>query len=175
MNQQERKNIVELIIVRTAGSQEQLQQLRQQLAAKTTTELDKIADEQTLAQIRAQAAHQVVSERNPQLIEAEQQLSAAAEKLAWSEIFHTPINGRVAVDNQAARQIIRGWLNLDEELSPAWYKQVLAENATLANALTWQSAKSLDPKWQKQAAAAQDQQTYEQGGWRPNPRHTANR
>jgi hypothetical protein len=74
---------------------------------------------------------------------------------ALAQIFRTPINGKVAVDNQAARQIIEGWLSLDEKLRPEWFAKVLAEQPSLARSLSWQSADLLDPRRQKEAAAAQ--------------------
>lgn len=151
----QRENLINLIVVRTPGTPEQLSGLRQQLAAKTTAELDKIADQQTLEHYRARAARQVATEQNPRLVEAEQQLRASTEKLVWSQIFSTVINGRVPVDNQAARQIIKSWLNLDEELSPVWFVQVLKDSSKLAESLTWQNADVMDPKRIKQAAIAQ--------------------
>jgi hypothetical protein len=158
----QREDTISLILVRTPGTPEQLTQLRRELLAKTTVELNKIADQQTLDHYRAQAVRTAV-EQHPQVIAAEQQARAAAEKLLWAQIFRTVINGRVAVDNEANRSIISSWINFDEQISPEWFKQVFAENPNMAQSLLWQSAKVLDPKFQKYAAdaqALQDRETF---------------
>ena len=158
-----RQDLISLIIARSAGTPQELDRLRQQLLAKSMQELDKIVDEQNLEQIRAEAQRQVAAQQYPQLIEAQQQAIAKFEELQWSVILRTPINGRILVDNLANRNVLRSWINFDEQISPEWFKQVLTEHPALAQSLVWQSAKVLDPKFQKYAAdaqALQDRETF---------------
>jgi len=58
------------------------------------------------------------------------------------------VNGKVAIDNQANRSIIAGWLQEDqgENLSRSWFTKVLNEQPQLASQLSWTSADLLDPK-----------------------------
>jgi len=78
-------------------------------------------------------------------INADRQRMAQEQQL--SNIFRTPINGRVALDNQANRSIIVGWLQEDqgEQITPAWFTRVLTEQPQLASSLSWRSADILDP------------------------------
>jgi hypothetical protein len=57
------------------------------------------------------------------------------------------VNGKIAIDNQANRSIIVGWVQEDqgEQLSPAWFTKVLSEQPQLVSSLSWQSADVLDP------------------------------
>lgn len=158
----QKHELVNLIIARTPGTTDDLNRLRRELQIKTVAELDEIVDQQNLTQIRAEAARAV--EQNPRVVEAERQAREKFEDLQFSRIFGTPVNGRVAVDNQANRSIIRAWINFDEQISPTWFKQVFEENPGLAKSLTWQSADVLDPKKRQQAAVAQeesDRETFE--------------
>src|SRR6266481_9364790 len=80
-----------------------------------------------------------------------------AQENQLSLIFRTPVNGKVAIDNQGNRNIIAGWLQEDqgESISAAWFQKVLKENPSLARSLSWQSADILDPTKRRQAEAAQ--------------------
>ena len=61
---------------------------------------------------------------------------------AFSDIFQHPIDGKVAVDNLAQRNIIEGWINLDEKVSLRWFIRVLKENPNLATQLVWRPVDS---------------------------------
>src|ERR1700737_4964222 len=143
MSQQRRIELIDSIVAQSPGTEQLKDGLRRELFGMSMEDLQKIADR--YAKVRAEAARQVAAQPNPQVIEAERQAREAAEKLLWSQIFRTPINGRVAVDNQANRKIISSWVSLDEQISPAWFKQVLAENSGLAQSLMWRGADALDP------------------------------
>jgi len=143
----QKADLINLVIVRSPGTPEQLKKLRQQLSWKTIAELGQIVDEQN-AQIRAEA------------------VPAPSPRVAGGglhRIFQIPINGKVAVRNEAAERIIEGWVDeiRGDVLSPEWFIQVLKETPQLANQLQWQSADVLDPRKQAKAAAAQDQQDRE--------------
>jgi hypothetical protein len=90
-------------------------------------------------------------------IQADRQRQAEENQL--SVIFRTPINGKVAIDNQASRSIIRSWLDEtqgDTAISVQWFLKLLKEIPSLAQSLSWQSADVLDPAKRRQAEAAQD-------------------
>lgn len=131
---------------------------RQWLVTLPVTELDRILDEQNLERIRAEARRQVAA--NPRVIAAEQLAREKWEELQWANIFHTAINGRVLVDNQATRAALRSLIDESkgDQIGVQWFKEVAGSPAL---ASCWQSAKVLDPKYQKQVAAAQDQQDRE--------------
>jgi hypothetical protein len=137
----QKADLINLVIVRSPGTPEQLTKLRQQLSWKNIAELEQIVDEQN-AQIRAEA------------------VPAPSPRVAGGglhRIFQIPINGKVAVRNEAAERIIEGWVDeiRGDVLSPEWFIQVLKETPQLANQLQWQSADVLDPKKRRAAEAAQ--------------------
>ncbi len=92
-------------------------------------------------------------------IQADRQRMAeeSRREQALNQIFRTPVNGQVAVRNQAAERVIEGWLDeiRGETLSATWFVQVLQENPKLAGELTWQAADVLDPR--KQAVVKSQQ------------------
>jgi len=143
----QKADLINLVIVRSPGTPEQLKKLRQQLSWKTIAELGQIVDEQNV-QIRAEA------------------VPAPSPRVAGGglhRIFQIPINGKVAVRNEAAERIIEGWVDeiRGDVLSPEWFIQVLKETPQLANQLQWQSADVLDPKKRRAAEAAQDRADHE--------------
>ncbi len=74
----------------------------------------------------------------------------------WSKIFRTPLPGsKVAVDNQANRAAIEGWLHPHETLSQKVFLKAITETPRLIGQLVVTSSDSQDPKKQQQAAAAQ--------------------
>jgi hypothetical protein len=77
----------------------------------------------------------------------------------WSKIFRTPLPGnKVAVDNQANRAAIEGWLHPHESLTQAVFAKAIADTPRLMSQLVVTSSDSLDPKKQRQAATAQADQ-----------------
>ena len=135
-----RNEMIDLIVVRSPGTKQQLAQLRQELSGKTTTEIEKIVDEQNLAQIRAQVAQRFDAEKEQKNREFQQRERERIEEAQLLRIFRTPINGMVAVDRP--RGIIRSWIDetRDERISPAWFLTVLNENPKLIESLALQSA-----------------------------------
>jgi len=169
-----RNEMIDLIVVRSPGTKQQLAQLRHELSGKTTTEIEKIVDEQNLAQIRAQVAQRFDADKEQKNREFQQRERERIEEAQLLRIFCTPINGMVAVDNQANRGIIRSWIDetRDERISPAWFLTVLNENPKLIESLALQSADVLNPVKRQQTAAAQeheDRKTFNefarQNGW----------
>lgn len=137
---------------------------RAELTSKSIQELEEVLNESYLQQIRAEAAN------SPAVLEAQQKIAEInhdrqrmAQEHQLTLIFHTPVNGRMATDDQANRSIIAGWVDetRGEAPSPAWFVQVLKENPILAGQLSWQSADLLDPVRRKQAESAQAQEDRE--------------
>jgi hypothetical protein len=77
------------------------------------------------------------------------------EDLAWTHISRVQINGKMAVDNSANRQIVFGWLHEDQGEQPtvSWFKRVLEEAPALANQILWEPILSKEQR--KQAAERQ--------------------
>jgi hypothetical protein len=126
--------------------------------------LEDILSRSLLKGIRDEAAN------SPEIIKRQQDINdinadrlRMAMEQAFLSIFRVPVNGKVAIDNQANRSVILAWLHEDqgEQLSPAWFKKVLKETPSLAKSLAWQSADVLDPKKRQQAAEAQAEQDRE--------------
>ena len=65
----QRQQMIDLIVVRSEGTPEQLQDLRQRLSAMRTAELDDFMDKQNLALIRAESERRVAAERRPAEVE----------------------------------------------------------------------------------------------------------
>src|SRR5260221_663289 len=151
MLQQERMAIVDALVadISTADNG----QLRRYLYGLSNEELQKTAT--TYQTLHTEAARAV--EHNPRVIEAQQRLREVEEQLQWRYIFRTPINGRVLVDNEANRNLLRSQVDeiRGDQISPAWFRKILAENPALANQLAWHSADILNPVKRKQAAAAE--------------------
>jgi len=96
---------------------------------------------------------------SPEILAREQEIDAInadrqrmAQEQQFSNIFRTSVNGKIAIDNQANRSILIGWLQEDqgEQITPAWFMKVLNEQPQLVSQLTWQSADVLDPAKRKQ-------------------------
>ncbi len=140
--------LIELLVVRGVATREQLQ-------SKYVHDLEQMLDDSNLAQIRAETQRRVATD--PRVIAAEQQNRILDENLAFTHIFRTPINGRVLIDNEANRNFLRSQVDEIEgdQISPAWFRKILAENPALANQLSWQSADILNPVKRKQAIAAE--------------------
>lgn len=74
---------------------------------------------------------------------------------AIEQVFRVPVDGKVAIANQANRRIIRQWA--EGEIGPitsieAWFAKIFRENPSLARQLAWQDAKALDPAYQAELA-----------------------
>src|SRR6266851_4026833 len=146
--------LIELLVVRGVATREQLQ-------SKYVHDLEQMLDDSNLAQIRAETQRRVATD--PRVIAAEQQNRILDENLAFTHIFRTPINGRVLIDNEANRNFLRSQVDEIEgdQISPAWFRKILAENPALANQLAWQSADILNPVKRKLVVAAQDRADHE--------------
>jgi hypothetical protein len=150
-SEEQKKEIIREILLKYSGSVSGYWKLEQELRSSSLAQLQRI-----------QAAYHHgavdVSESQQRLADIEADRRRMHQEQALSNIFRVPINGKVAIDNQANRSIIAGWLQEDqgEQLSPAWFTKVLSEQPQLASQLTWQSADILDPKKRKQAEANQE-------------------
>src|SRR5437870_463905 len=121
MNKQE---LINLALVRTPGTPAEHRDLRLRLERMSTGDLEKIAVDFTLAAIRDEALNSPeVIKRQQELEEIEEQVRRQREDAHMTFIFSIPINGRVAVDNFANRQIILSWVDetKDEAISAAWF------------------------------------------------------
>src|SRR5712692_9810486 len=163
-----KQDLIELVLVRTPGTPAEHRDVRMRLERMSTGDLEKIAADFTLAAIRAEVQNSPeIAESQKKIDEINADRQRMYQEQAFLSIFRTPIsvNGKwqVAIDNQGNRGFIAGWLQEDqgEQLSPAWFTKVLAEQPQLARQITWQSADLLDPRKQKEAAAAQAEQDRE--------------
>ncbi len=160
-----KKDLIDLVVVRTPGTPAEHRDIRMRLERMSTGDLEKIAAGFALAAIREEALNSPeVIKRQQELEEIEEQVRRQREDAYMSHaasvlmrVFSTPVNGRVAIDNAANRDIIESWVQEDqgESISATWFQKVLKENPSLANQLSWQSADVLDPAKRKQAEAAQ--------------------
>jgi hypothetical protein len=137
-----RKDTIDLLVVRGVGTREHLEK-------QTTRHLEKLLDESLLAGIRAEALQDPEVVRSQQRIrEIDEQSRRSFEEYQFKLIFSTAVEGNVATDNTANREIIRNWLDEakgDTGISLQWFLNVLKENPNLAQQLSWQSADVLDP------------------------------
>src|ERR1700739_1137399 len=114
MNKQQ---LIDLLVVRGVATREQLQ-------SKYAPELEKMLDDSNLAQTRHEALNSPeVLARQQEIADIQADRLRMAQEQALTNIFRTPVNGKVAVDNVANRDIIRSWLQEDqgEHISPAWF------------------------------------------------------
>jgi len=122
----------------------------QDLEGYTVTHL-----ETKLQELRAEAARMETPEVQRVNQGRIQDREAFLLEQTWSSIFSTVLPGtkQIAVDTQANRNIISGWVDevRDEKLSPEWFANVIAENPKLIAQITTQSADVLDPKKRKEA------------------------
>lgn len=85
---------------------------------------------------------------------------------SFANICKTVWNGRVLVDNHANRVAIFGWYDelRDHETNEVeWFLKVLREQPGLADQVTWQDPKNIDPAYQRQqsdAQAIEDRETF---------------
>ncbi len=137
-----REQLLDLLVASTTVSRERLQR-------SSTDELEEALSKSLLNGIRNEVLN------SPEILAREQEIEQInadrqrmAQENALSNIFRIPVNGKVAIDNQANRSIISGWLQEDqrEQISPAWFTKVLSEQPQLASSLSWRSADILDPK-----------------------------
>src|SRR6266446_7767124 len=152
-----RQTVINLLATRTSATRENLEFM-------SIDQLETALERSLLAGIRKEVLNSpeiLARQQEIDEINADRYLMAQEQQL--SNIFRTPVNGKVAIDNQANRSIIAGWLQEDqgEQISPAWFTRVLNEQPQLASQLTWQSADALDPKKIRQAAEAQAEQDRE--------------
>jgi hypothetical protein len=147
-----REQLIDLLVARSNAS-------RGRLERESTDELEKALDRSLLAGIRAETMNSPeVVKRQQEIDEINADRQRMAQENQLSLIFRTPINGKVAIDNFANRNIIAGWLQEDqgESINATWFQKVLKENPSLARSLSWQSADILDPVKRKQAEANQE-------------------
>jgi hypothetical protein len=132
----------------------------------STDELEEALSKSLLAGIRKDVMNSPeILARQQEIDEINADRHRMAQENQLSLIFRTPINGKVAIDNQASRSIIRSWVDetKGEAITPAWFVQILKENPSLGQSLAWQSADILDPVKRHQAEsaqAAQDRDTF---------------
>src|SRR6266478_5265848 len=137
-----KEELIDLLLVRGTSA------TRERLELESTENLEKILDNSLLNEIHAEAMNSPeVVKRLQQLDEINEESRRQREEFHLSMIFRTPINGKVAIDNQSNRGFILGWLQEDqgESISATWFQKVLKETPLLANQLSWQSADILDP------------------------------
>ncbi len=139
------KEIIRQILLKYSGSVAGYNKLEQELRSSSLAQLQRIQAAYNHGYVESESQSQIDE------INADRQRMAQEQQLSY--IFRTPVNGKVAIDNQANRTIIAGWLQEDqgEKLSPIWFAKVLSEQPQLASQLTWQSADVLDPKKRRQA------------------------
>jgi hypothetical protein len=145
------EQIANLILTRGAATADQIR-------GKSLKELEQILDDSLIAQVRAEASN------SPEALETQQRLAdiqadrqRQAEENQLTMIFRTAINDKVAIDNQAARNIIRGWLDEsqgDTAITVKWFQKILNATPSLARQLSWKPWQSADER--RQASAAQD-------------------
>lgn len=80
---------------------------------------------------------------------------------AIEQVFRVPVSGKVAIANQANRQIVRQWAI--GEPNPitdirVWFATIFRENPNLVHQLAWQDQKMLDPAYQEQLAKKNEQE-----------------
>ena len=152
---EQKKEIIREILLKYSGSVSGYEKLQRELWTSSREQLQKI-----------QAAYRVdVSEAQQRIADIQADRQCMAQEQALSNIFHTPVGTKVAIDNQANRSIIAGWVHEDqgEHVSPAWFTKVLSEQPQLASQITWQSADVLDPAKRRQAKLnqeAEDRETF---------------
>src|SRR6266446_4678109 len=100
-----REKLLDLLVARTSATRERLEH-------ESTEELEKILDKSLLAGIRAEVMNSPeVVERLKKVDEINEESHRQYEEFQLSLIFRTPVNGTVAIDNFAARKIIRSWVD----------------------------------------------------------------
>ncbi len=150
-----REQLLDLLVARTSATRERLE-------LESTENLEKILDNSLLNEIHAEAMNSPeVVERQRRIAEINEESHRQYEEFQLSLIFRTPVLGKVAIDNFAARKIIRSWVDEakgDTGISVQWFLKLLKDTPSLARSLQWQSADLLDPRKQKDIAEAQAEQ-----------------
>ena len=151
-----KQELIDLLLVRGTSA------TRERLELESTENLEKILDNSLLNEIHAEAMNSPeVVKRMQRLDDINEQSRRDHEEFQLSLIFRTPINGKVVIDNFAARKIIRSWVDEakgDTGISVQWFLKLLKDTPSLARSLQWQSADLLDPRKQKDIAEAQAEQ-----------------
>ena len=144
-SEEQKKEIIREILLKYSGSVSGYEKLERELRSSSLVQLQRIQ-----AAYHHEAVDMDVSERIDE-INADRKLMAQENQL--SLIFRTPINGKIAIDNQANRSILIAWLQEDqgEHITPSWFKKVLNEQPQLASELSWTSADMLNPAKRRQA------------------------
>jgi len=117
--------------------------------------------ERRLAEIRADVDRQRANdpERIRQQEQDEREAARVYRDYYLTQIFNSVVPGYgVPVRNVASENIVLGWLQPGETLTPDWFRKVLAEQPELAKQIQWQSADVLDPQKQRAKAKAQLEQ-----------------
>src|SRR5258708_1933652 len=87
----QRQQMIDLIVVRSRGTAEELNDLRQRLSRMATEGLEEFVDQQNLALIRAESERRVAAERRPAEVER-----------AWIDFFRRHPELRDVVANRQA-------------------------------------------------------------------------
>jgi len=145
---EQKKEIIAILLKKYIGSVSGYEKLQRELWTSSLEQLQRILD---AYRVDVSAAQQQIAD-----IQADRQ--RMYQEQALSNIFRTPVNGKIAIDNIANRGVIRSWVDetRDEGVTPAWFTKVLNEQPQLASQLTWQSADVLDPVKRRHAEAAQN-------------------
>jgi len=156
-----KQELIDLLLVRGTSAS------RERLELESTENLEKILDNSLLNEIHAEAMNSPeVVERQRRIAEINEESHRQYEEFQLSLIFRTPVLGKVAIDNFAARKIIRSWVDEakgDTGISVQWFLKLLKDTPSLARSLQWQSADVLDPVKRKEAESAQaeaDRETF---------------
>jgi hypothetical protein len=152
-DQEQKKEIIREILLKYSGSVSGFEKLKQELWSSSLEQLQRILD-----------AYRVdVTEAQQRIADIQADRQRMYQEQALSNIFRTPVNGRVAIDNQANRSIIAGWAHEDqgEQITPAWFTKVLREQPQLARQISWHSADVLDPPKRRQQEANQESEDRE--------------
>ena len=115
-------------------------------------------DSAALEAVREQARRIVAEESASERSRLMQQQAETNAGLAWIAILKTTIGNNFLIDKEANRQIVFGWLQPGEVLTPTWFVQVLNQNPALASSLAWEPASARDPEKKRQAAASREKQ-----------------
>jgi hypothetical protein len=154
MKEEEKLKIINEILLRYSGSAAGFDKLQRELWTTTPQQWERIL-----------AAYRVdVLEARQRVADIQADRLRMYQEQALLHIFRIPVNGKVAIDNQANREIIRNWVDEtkgDSGISVQWYLNLLKETPSLARSLSWQSADVLDPVKRRQAESVQAQEDRE--------------
>lgn len=80
---------------------------------------------------------------------------------AIEQVFRVPVNGKVAIPNEANRQIVRQWaLGEPNPITniQVWFGNIFRDNPSVAGQLSWQDQKMLDPAYRAELAKKNEAQ-----------------